>query len=79
MARSILSVIAGYGVMAVLTLVLFVVLAAVDPESFSPEATAVPGAGGLIATLVGGLLAAAAVETAFPEASRAAARVALGK
>ena len=56
--KSVLSVITGYAVMVLITMVLFAVLAAVAPDQFGLDAEAVPGDVSLVVILTVGLGAA---------------------
>jgi hypothetical protein len=56
--KSVLCVLAGYGVMMVVTMVLFGVLGAVSPESFGGDPEQAPGISVLLLILVVGLFAA---------------------
>lgn len=60
MFKSTLVVLAGFGTMTVLTLILFAALARLAPSQFAPEPPAAPGTGWILAILLGGLLAAIA-------------------
>jgi hypothetical protein len=60
MLKTILSVLAGYAVMAVGTMVLFGVLGRVAPDAVGRDPKAVPGTGALLVILAAGLLCALA-------------------
>ena len=58
MWKTLLSVIAGYAALAVLTIALFGVLAIAAPASFGGEPSAAPGTGATLVILAFGLIAA---------------------
>lgn len=58
MIKSVLSVLAGYAVMVLFTMVLFAILAALSPEEFGMDAEATPGNISLLVILLVGLASA---------------------